>query len=62
MDGTDGMDGRANIFRLGRDVRVFLIMIGALTDQVFLVLTSLAFMMNGEVLRRIWVCREAEEV
>lgn len=43
--------------RLGRDVRVFLVLLGALTNQVFLTLAFIALAMNLETLRRVWVCR-----
>ncbi len=45
-------------FRIGRDVRVFLIFLGALFDQVLPVLVFIAVVMNMETLRRLWVCRK----
>ncbi len=44
-------------FRLGRDVRVLLIFLGALADQVVLTLWLIAVLMNLETLRRVIVCR-----
>lgn len=44
--------GRAGL-RLGRDVRVFLIFLGAVTNQVLPALVVVAVLMNLEVLRRI---------
>ena len=43
--------------RIGRDIRVFLILLFSLTNQVFLGLLIIAFIMNLEVVRRLWVCR-----
>lgn len=43
--------------RMGRDVRLFLIMIGALLNQVFLILAILAILTNVESLRRLVVLR-----
>jgi CDP-L-myo-inositol myo-inositolphosphotransferase len=44
-------------FRLGRDVRVFIIFIGAVFNQPLLTLSVIALVMNIEVVRRIIVCR-----
>ncbi len=44
-------------FRIGRDLRVFLIFLGALANIPLAVLGLLAAVMNLEVLRRLWVCR-----
>ena len=43
--------------RLGRDVRVFVIFLGALCDQPVLALLVIAFVMNAEVLRRVVLYR-----
>ncbi len=40
-------------FRMGRDVRMFIIFLGALINQPFLVLALIAILMNGENIRRI---------
>jgi len=50
--GTRGLN-----LRLGRDVRVFLIFVGALLNQVFLTLIIIALLMNLETIRRMIVCR-----
>jgi len=47
--------GLKNYFRIGRDVRIFLIFIGALINQPLLVLTLIAILMNAENIRRIVV-------
>jgi CDP-L-myo-inositol myo-inositolphosphotransferase len=49
--------GGASYFRLGRDVRVFIIFIGAVLNQPLLTLSVIALVMNIEVVRRIIVCR-----
>jgi CDP-L-myo-inositol myo-inositolphosphotransferase len=43
--------------RLGRDVRVFVIFLGALFDQPVLALLLIALVMNAEVLRRVALFR-----
>lgn len=45
-------------FRLGRDVRVFLIFLGAIFDQVYLTLVVIAALMNVETIRRLIICRD----
>ncbi len=45
-------------FRLGRDVRVFLIFLGALFNQAPLTLVIIAAVMNVETIRRLIVCRD----
>ena len=44
-------------FRMGRDIRILLILLFVLIDYVFFGLLIIALLMNGEVLRRLWVCR-----
>jgi len=46
--------------RLGRDVRVFLIFLGAVLNQPYVVLIVIAVLMNAETIRRIIVCRNDE--
>jgi len=43
-------------FRLGRDIRVFIIFLAALFDQPLFALVVIALIMNIEVVRRIIVC------
>jgi phosphatidylglycerophosphate synthase len=45
--------------RMGRDVRVFLIFVGALLNQPFLTLLIIAVLMNMETVRRMVLCRNA---
>jgi len=47
-------------FRLGRDVRVFAIFLGAIFNQVYLTLAVIAFVMNVETIRRMILCRDHE--
>jgi len=56
---TRKLQGRS-YFRLGRDVRVFMIFLGALIDQPLAVLLLIALAMNVEVARRIILCARAE--
>jgi choline kinase/phosphatidylglycerophosphate synthase len=44
-------------FRLGRDVRIFLIFLGAIFNQVYLTLVVIAVIMNIETIRRVIICR-----
>ncbi|MGR3173723.1 MAG: NTP transferase domain-containing protein [Candidatus Scalindua sp.] len=43
--------------RIGRDVRVFLIFLGAVLNQPYAVLIVIAVLMNLETIRRIVICR-----
>jgi hypothetical protein len=52
----------ASYFRLGRDVRVFIIFSGALFSLPLLTLGFVALVMNVEVVRRIVVCARAEKI
>lgn len=47
-------------FRMGRDVRVFVIFLGAIFNQVWLTLAVIAIAMNVETIRRVIVCRDHE--
>ncbi len=47
-------------FRLGRDVRVFAIFLGALANLPYVTLLVIALVMNAEVVRRIVLARRAE--
>ncbi|RLB74761.1 MAG: hypothetical protein DRH15_15125, partial [Deltaproteobacteria bacterium] len=47
--------GKAVTFRLGRDVRLFLIFLGAVFNQALGTLVLLAVIMNLENVRRVWV-------
>jgi len=64
-DKYDGLMARkfpdATYLRLGREVRVFIIFLGALLNQSLLTLAVIALAMNAEVVRRIVVCSRAGE-
>jgi len=45
-------------FRMGRDVRMFIIFLGALLNQPLSVLVVIALLMNAENARRIVVLRK----
>jgi len=63
-DKYDGLMARklrgAPYVRLGRDVRVFVIFLGALVNQPLLTLIVIALIMNAEVARRIILCRRVQ--
>ncbi|GAB4112555.1 MAG: bifunctional L-myo-inositol-1-phosphate cytidylyltransferase/CDP-L-myo-inositol myo-inositolphosphotransferase [Candidatus Caldatribacteriota bacterium] len=50
------IESKKRYFRLGRDVRIFLVFIGALFNQIFLILVVLAIITNLENIRRIILC------
>ena len=50
----------SRIIRIGRDVRVFIIFLGALLNQPFVTLLIIAVLMNAETVRRVIVCRDHE--
>ncbi|MCK4623218.1 MAG: NTP transferase domain-containing protein [Desulfuromonadales bacterium] len=52
--------GRGRGFRLGRDVRVFAIFLGAMLNQAYLTLVVIAAVMNMETIRRVIICRDHE--
>jgi CDP-L-myo-inositol myo-inositolphosphotransferase len=47
-------------FRLGRDIRIFIIFLAALFNQPLFALIVIALIMNIEVVRRIFVCMTDE--
>ncbi len=51
--------GRGAPWRLGRDVRVFIVFLGAVLNAALAALVVVAALMNAEVARRIWVARRA---
>jgi hypothetical protein len=46
--------------RIGRDLRIFLICLGALVNQPFWTLALIAVLMNAETIRRIYIWRTYE--
>jgi CDP-L-myo-inositol myo-inositolphosphotransferase len=47
---------RGTRFRLGRDVRILIVVVGVMLNLCFLVLLVHAVWMNAEVARRVWIC------
>ncbi|MBW1887090.1 MAG: CDP-alcohol phosphatidyltransferase family protein, partial [Deltaproteobacteria bacterium] len=45
-------------FRVGREVRISIIFLGAISNQVFLTLVVIAIIMNMDTIRRIIICRD----
>lgn len=63
-DKYDGLMGKlmpqGGYFRLGRDVRLFIIFLGTLAGKPLLLLLVIALVMNLEIMRRVWLLyREA---
>jgi len=50
-----------NTFRMGRDVRLFIIFVGALFNQVFLVMIVLSILTNTESIRRLFILKKFTE-
>ena len=46
--------------RMGRDIRVFLIFLGAISNQAYIVLILIALIMNVETIRRIFIYRNEQ--
>ena len=51
---------RGKSIQIGRDIRVFLIFLGAVTNLAFPVLLVNAVVANLEVIRRVWFCRHGK--
>jgi CDP-L-myo-inositol myo-inositolphosphotransferase len=47
-----------NNFRIGRDLIIFIILIGALLNIPYITLVVLAFIMNAEVCKRLWILKD----
>jgi len=47
-----------NNFRIGRDLIIFIILIGAVLNIPFITLVVLAFIMNAEVCKRLWILKD----
>lgn len=50
-----------NTFRIGRDVRLFIIFVGSLFNQVFLVMIILGILTNTESIRRLFLLKKFTE-
>lgn len=49
---------KKRIFRMGRDVRLFIVFIGAVSNQLFVTLLILSIVTNAESIRRLFVLRD----
>jgi len=49
-------------FRIGRDVRVFLIFLGGIANQTLITLSTIAILMNVENIRRVFLCYVKRDV
>jgi CDP-L-myo-inositol myo-inositolphosphotransferase len=49
-------------FRIGRDVRVFLIFLGGIANQTLITLSAIAILMNVENIRRVFLCYVKRDV
>ena len=47
-----------NNFRIGRDLIIFIILIGALLNIPYITLVVLAFIMNAEICKRLWILKD----
>jgi len=45
-------------FRIGRDLIIFIILIGALLNIPYITLVVLAFIMNAEICKRLWILKD----
>ena len=45
-------------FRMGRDIRIFIILIGSIANFPYITLLFLALLMNIEVVRRLWALKD----
>ena len=50
--------GYNQTLRMGRDIRIFLIFLGAVFNQAYLTLIVIAVVMNIETMRRLIICRD----
>ena len=53
---------RGRTFRIGRDVRVFLIFLGGIANQTLIALSAIAILMNVENIRRVFLCYVRRDV
>ena len=55
---SDSMVSGHNSFRIGRDLTILIILIGALFNIPYITLVVLAFIINVEVCKRLWILRD----
>ncbi len=54
----DSVISKRNNFRMGRDVTIFIILIGAIMNIPYITLVVLAFITNAEVCKRLWILKD----
>jgi len=54
----DAVVSAHNNFRIGRDLIIFIILIGAVLNIPYITLVVLAFIINAEVCKRLWVLKD----
>ena len=55
---SDSMVSGHNSFRIGRDLIILIILIGALFNIPYITLVVLAFIINVEVCKRLWILKD----
>jgi len=54
----DAVVSAHNNFRIGRDLIIFIILIGAVLNIPYITLVVLAFIMNADVCKRLWILKD----
>jgi len=54
----DSIVSAHNNFRIGRDLIIFIILIGAVLNIPYITLVVLAFIMNADVCKRLWILKD----
>ena len=54
----DSVDSTRNSIRIGRDLIIFIILIGAVLNIPYITLVVLAFIMNVDVCKRLWILKD----
>ena len=54
----DSVASTRNSIRIGRDLIIFIILIGAVLNIPYITLVVLAFIMNAEVCKRLWILKD----
>ena len=54
----DSVDSTRNSIRIGRDLIIFIILIGAVLNIPYITLVVLAFIMNADVCKRLWILKD----
>ena len=54
----DSLVSTHNSFRIGRDIIIFIILIGAVLNIPYITLAVLTFIMNAEVCKRLWSLKD----